>query len=313
MIAYTIKRLGQSIAVLLGVVFVVFFISHLLPGGARALIGAQANPAVVKQFYAANGYNKPLWTQFILYLGRLLRGDLGYSYSYNAPVSSLLAQALPKTALMVGLAYLIGLVVALPLGVVQAVRRNKPIDYLLTSGSLVAYSMPQFWLGLLLILYFAIHLGLLPPEAPQGATIGAVLGDPKALVLPVCTLAAGTVAVFGRFMRSSALEELVQDYVRTARGKGMAERRVLFGHVVRNAILPTITLIGLSLPGVLSGAVVVESLFNYPGMGLLFWKAAVVHDFPVLLGFTVVVAAATVIGSVIADLLYGVADPRVRV
>ena len=313
MAAYIARRLAQSVAVLLGVVCVVFFVAHLLPGGARSLIGAQASPAVVEQFYAANGYNKPLWAQFLLYLWHLLQGNLGYSYVYNASVSSLLAQALPRTAIMVGLAYLIGLVVALPLGVLQAVRRNKPIDHVLTGGSLVAYSMPQFWLGLLLILLFAIHLGWLPPEAPQGSTIGAVLADPKALVLPVCTLAAGTIAVFGRFMRSSALEELVQDYVITARGKGMAERRILFRHVLRNAILPTITLIGLSLPGVLSGAVVVESLFNYPGMGLLFWKAAVVHDFPTLLGFTVVVAAATVIGSLLADILYGIADPRLRV
>lgn len=313
MTSYALKRLGQSIAVLLGVVLVVFFVSHLLPGGPRALIGAQASPAVVRRFYAANGYDKPLWTQFALYLWRLLHGNLGYSYSYNASVSSLLALALPKTALMVGLAYLIGLIVALPIGVLQAVRRNRPVDHLLTGGALVAYSMPQFWLGLLLILYFAVHLAWLPPAAPQGATLGAVLADPKALVLPVITLAAGTVAVFSRFMRSSALEELVQDYVRTARGKGMTERRVLFRHMLRNAILPTITLIGLSLPGVLSGAVVVESLFNYPGMGLLFWKAAVVHDFPVLLGFTNVVAAATVVGSVIADILYGIADPRLRV
>jgi peptide/nickel transport system permease protein len=311
--AYIARRLAQSAAVLLGVVFVVFFMAHLLPGGARSLIGAQASPAVVKQFYAANGYDKPLWAQFLLYLWHLLQGNLGYSYAYNASVASLLAQALPKTAIMVGLAYLLGLVVALPLGVLQAVRRNRPIDHVLTGGSLIAYSMPQFWLGLLLILYFSIHLGWLPPEAPQGATIGAVLADPKALVLPVCTLAAGTFAVFGRFMRSSALEELVQDYVRTARGKGMAEQRILFRHVLRNAILPIITLIGLSLPGVLSGAVVVESLFNYPGMGLLFWKAAVVHDFPTLLGFTLVVAAATVIGSLLADVLYRITDPRLRV
>jgi peptide/nickel transport system permease protein len=204
-------------------------------------------------------------------------------------------------------------VVALPLGILQAVRRNKPVDHVLTGVALVAYSMPQFWLGILLIMYFAIHLSWLPAEGPQGSTMGSVIGDSRSLVLPVVTLAAGTVAVFGRFMRSSALEQLVQDYVRTARGKGMSEKRVLFGHVLRNAILPTITLIGLSLPGVLSGAVVVESLFNYPGMGLLFWKAAVVHDYPVLLGFTVVVAAATVLGSVIADLLYGLADPRMRV
>lgn len=313
MVGYLIRRLGQSIAVLVGVVLVVFFVSHLLPGGPRALLGPQASPAVVHQFYASNGYDRPLWVQFVLYVGRLLRGDLGFSYSYNANVTTLLAQALPKTALVVGLAYVVGLLVALPLGVLQAVRRNRPTDHLLTSVLLVLYSMPQFWLGILLILYFAVHLSWLPAEGPQGTTMSAILQEPKGLILPVVTLAAGTAAVFCRFMRSSALEQLVQDYVRTARGKGMSERRVLFRHVLRNAILPTITLIGLSLPGVLSGAVVVESLFNYPGMGLLFWKAAVVHDYPVLLGFTVVVAAATVLGSVLADLLYGLADPRMRV
>jgi peptide/nickel transport system permease protein len=251
--------------------------------------------------------------QFVLYVGRLLTGNLGFSYHYNEPVSTLLAQDLPKSVLMVGLAYVVGLVVALPIGALQAVRHNKPVDYVLTGGSLVAYSMPTFWLGLLTILIFAVRLRLLPAEAPQGATIGAILADPKGLILPVLTLAAGTVAVFSRFMRASALEVLIQDYVRTARGKGMAERRVLARHVLRNAILPTITLIGLSLPAVLSGAIVTESVFNYPGMGLLFWNAALSHDYPLLLGFTVVVAAATIIGSLLADILYGFADPRLRI
>jgi peptide/nickel transport system permease protein len=310
---FLLRRLGQSLIVMIGVLLVVFLVSHLLPGGPRSLLGLQANPVTVKQFYIANGYNRPLPVQFVLYVRRLLTGNLGFSYHYNEPVSTLIAQDLPKSVLMVGLAYIVGLAVAMPIGALQAVRHNRPVDYVLTSGSLIAYSMPTFWLGLLTILIFAVKLRLLPAEAPQGATIGAMLSDPKGLILPVLTLAAGTVAVFSRFMRASALEVLIQDYVRTARGKGMAERRVLARHVLRNAMLPTITLIGLSLPAVLSGAIVTESVFNYPGMGLLFWNAALSHDYPLLLGFTVVVAAATIAGSLLADILYGIADPRLRV
>lgn len=313
MTTFLVRRLAQAVVVMLGVILVVFLVSHLLPGGPRSLLGLQANPVTVRQFYVANGYNRPLPVQFVLYVKRLITGDLGFSYHYNEPVSTLLAQDLPKTALMVGLAYAVGLVVALPIGALQAVRHNKPVDYVLTGGSLVAYSMPTFWLGILAILYFAVRLRWLPAEAPQGATVGAILAEPKGLILPVCTLAAGTVAVFSRFMRASALEVLIQDYVRTARGKGMAERQVLARHVLRNAILPTITLIGLSLPAVLSGAIVTESVFNYPGMGLLFWDAALSHDYPLLLGFTVVVATATIAGSLLADILYGFADPRLRV
>jgi peptide/nickel transport system permease protein len=313
MTRFVLRRLAQSVVVLLGVTLVVFLVSHLLPGGPRSLLGLQANPVTVRQFYAANGYNRSLPIQFALYVRRLVTGNLGFSYHYNEPVSTLLAQDLPKSALMVGLAYAVGLVVALPIGALQAVRHNKPVDYVLSGVSLIAYSMPTFWLGLLTILYFAVRLRWLPAEAPQGATVGAILGDARGLVLPVLTLAAGTVAVFSRFMRASALEVLIQDYVRTARGKGMAEQRVLARHVLRNAILPTITLIGLSLPAVLSGAIVTESVFNYPGMGLLFWNAALSHDYPLLLGFTVVVAAATVAGSLLADVLYGFADPRLRV
>jgi peptide/nickel transport system permease protein len=311
--SFLLRRLGQSVIVMIGVLLVVFLVSHLLPGGPRSLLGLQANPVTVKQFYIANGYNRPLPVQFVLYVKRLLTGNLGFSYHYNEPVSTLIGQDLPKTVLVVGLAYAVGLGVALPIAALQAVRHNKPVDYVLTGGSLIAYSMPTFWLGLLTILIFAVKLRLLPAEAPQGATIGAILSDPKGLILPVLTLAAGTVAVFSRFLRASALEVLIQDYVRTARGKGMAERRVLARHVLRNAILPTITLIGLSLPAVLSGAIVTESVFNYPGMGLLFWNAALSHDYPLLLGFTVVVAAATVAGSLLADILYGFADPRLRV
>ncbi len=310
---YLLRRLGQSIAVLLLVIFMVFILSHLLPGGARSLLSPQASPSVVRHFMKVNGYDKPILVQFFIYLSQLAHGNLGYSYTNNATVTALLAEALPRTGILVGLAYIVGLVVAVPLGAIQALRRNKLADHILSIGVIISYSMPQFWLGMLFILYFAIRLHIFPPEGPQGGIVQTLTSNPLSLVLPVLTLAPGTFAVFARFMRSSAIEALVQDYIRTARAKGASNRRILRRHVLRNAMLPTITLIGLSLPGVISGAVIVESLFNYPGMGLLFWKAAVVHDYPLLLGFTLIVAVATIAGSLIADLLYGVADPRMRV
>jgi peptide/nickel transport system permease protein len=311
--AYLVRRLVQAVAVVIGVTIIVFIILHALPGGpARGLLGPEASTQQVQQFIVANGFNKPLIVQYGNFLNQLLHGNLGYSYHYNQTVASLLSKDLPKSALLVGLAYLVALVVAIPLGILQALRRNTMVDYVSTGVSFVAYSMPSFWLGILLILGFSVNWHLLPPEGPQGATVTAVLQDPLALVLPVATLALVTIAVFSRFMRSSAIETLVQDYMRTARAMGVPERAILARHLLRNSLIPVITLIGLSLPATISGAVITESVFNYPGMGLLFWTSATTHDFPVLLGSTVVFATATVIGSVLADLLYAVADPRVR-
>lgn len=313
MTTYIVRRIVQTVFVVLGVTIIVFIILHLLPGGpARALLGPRATNQQVQEFNAQNGYNKPVWIQYITYIGHLLKGQLGFSFHYNQTVNSLLSQDLPKSALLVGLSYLVAIVVAIPLGILQAVRRNKPIDYTLTGASFVGYSMPVFWLGFLLILIFAVRLHALPPEGPQGTTIGAVLSQPAGLVLPVATLSIVTIAQFSRFMRSSAIENLVQDYIRTARSNGLSARAVLFRHLLRNSLLPIITLIGLSLPATLSGAVITESVFNYPGMGLLFWTSASVRDYPVMLGFTVVVGIATVAGSLLADVLYAVADPRVR-
>jgi peptide/nickel transport system permease protein len=313
MTAYIIRRTGQALLVVIGVTIIVFVIIHLLPGGpARDILGARATQQELQAFIVKNGYNRPLFLQYFHYVGGLLHGNLGYSYHYNQTVASLLAQYLPKTAVLVGLSYVVALIVAIPLGLLQALRRNRPIDYVLTGASFIGYSMPVFWLGILLINLFAISLRVLPPEGPQGSSIGAILSQPSGLVLPVATLATITVAMFSRFMRSSAIENLVQDYIRTARAKGVPEWRIISRHLLRNAVNPIITLIGLSLPAILSGAVVTESVFNYPGMGQLFWTAATTHDYPILLGFTIVIATATVAGSLIADVLYAVADPRIR-
>lgn len=313
MLRYLGGRLAQAVAVVLLVTLGVFALLHFLPGSpARAMLGIKASPGAIRAFNVANGFNRPLPVQYALYLDRLFHGNLGFSYHFNLPVASLLALDLPKTGLLVGIAYALSLLVAIPVGLVQAVRRGKPVDHTITTITFIGYAMPSFWLGILLIMLFSVQFHVLPPEGPQGASVGAVLNDPRALVLPVLTLTVITVALFSRFMRSATIETLLQDYIRTARAKGMSTTHMVWRHVLRNSMLPVVTLIGLSFPYVISGAVVVEALFNYPGMGWLFWSAAQVQDYPVLLGFTVVVAAATVAGNLLADVAYAMLDPRVR-
>jgi peptide/nickel transport system permease protein len=313
MTTFIIRRSAQALITLLIVAMIVFGILHMLPGSpARALLGIHATAAAIRAFNQENGFNRPLPTQFVLYIGRVLGGNLGFSYHFDEPVGSLLGQDLPKTALLVGASYVFALLIAIPLGVVQGMRRNRPVDHAITTGALVGYSMPMFWLGLLLILLFSTTLHLLPPEANQGATVGQVLQQPTALILPIATLTIVTVAQFSRFMRSSVIDNLLQDFIRTARAKGLSTAVVVRRHLIRNSMLPIITLLGLSLPGVIGGAIVVESLFNYQGMGWLFWTAASARDYPVLMGFTLVVGVATVFGNLAADVAYAVADPRIQ-
>jgi len=258
------------------------------------------------------GFNLPWWRQYFLWLGHLVTGNLGFSWKDNQSVASLLANRLPKTIILVGISILIALIVAIPIGVLQAVRRNKFTDHAFNAFSTIFYATPAFLIGIILILIFAIKFPILPPEGPQGEGLGVVLTNFNALILPITSLALLTIALFSRYMRSSVLDNLTEDYVRTARAKGASERRVLIRHVMRNSLIPIATLVGLSIPGILAGALITEAVFNYPGMGFLFFQSAQSQDYPVLLGFTVVVAVATVVGSLVADVAYAVLDPRVR-
>ncbi|BDM71019.1 diguanylate cyclase [Streptomyces nigrescens] len=313
MIGFLAKRLAQALVVLLLVSVIVFVLLHLLPGGpARAILGVQATPQAVAHFNHQQGYDRSLPQQYLMYLGRLLTGDLGESYRLNQSVGSLLAERLPRTALLAGLSLALAAVLAVPLGILQAVRRGRAADHVLTGLAFLAYATPVFFLGLVLVLVFSQQLPLLPAEAPQADTVGGILAEPAGLVLPVVTTALGIVAAFSRYLRSAVLDNLGEDYVRTARAKGQSGTRVLVRHVLRNALLPLVTLLGLYLPTLFSGTLVVESMFNYPGMGLLFWNAAQGSDFPVLLGVTLVVGVATVLGSLLADVAYAVLDPRIR-
>ncbi len=310
---FLIKRIAQSVVVIFFVTLIVFGLLHALPGGpARGILGQQANPVQIAAFNRAQGFDRPLPEQYWLYLDRLVHGNLGESYKLNQSVIGLIGQRLPRTVLLSGLSTAAALLLAVPLGVWQAVRRRRAPDYVITGGAFVAYATPSFFLGLLLILVFAEKLTLFPPQAPQATSLGGILGDPRALVLPVLTGTAATVAVFSRYVRSSVLDNLAEDYTRTARAKGVAERRVVAIHILRNSLTSVITMLGYYIPVVFSGAIVIESIFNYPGMGLLFWQSAQTSDYPIELGVVLVIAVATVVGSLLADLLQAAADPRVR-
>jgi peptide/nickel transport system permease protein len=313
MLRYLVLRVGQALIVVVLVTVIAFLILHLLPGGAaRATLGKEATPDQLAAFNHDMGYDRPWIQQYGLYLKRLVHGDLGYSYQLNQSVAEAIGQRLPKTMVLSLLSTLLAVVVAIPLGVVQAVRRNRWADYTITSLSLLTYATPIFFMGLMLIILFSQVWPVLPPEAPQGFTVAEVLADPAGLVLPTVTLAIVTVAVYSRYVRSSMVDNLNENYVRTARSKGLPERRVVLVHTLRNGLFPVIGLLGMYLPALFSGALVVESLFNFPGMGQLFWQAALKRDYPVLLGVTLIISIATVAGSLVADLLYAAADPRVR-
>ncbi|MCX4786398.1 MULTISPECIES: ABC transporter permease [unclassified Streptomyces] len=311
--SYLIRRVLQAVVVIVIVTIVVFGLLHALPGGpARGILGPQATAQQIASFNHEQGLDKPLPVQYFYYLNQLLHGDLGTSYTLNEPVSQLITERLAKTLVLTALSAIVGLVLAIPLGMWQAVRRNKPIDYVITTLSFIAYSTPVYFLGLILVLVFSQVLPWFPSQAPQGDTLAQVFSEPQALVLPVIAGAASMIAVFSRYMRAATLENLSEDYVRTARAGGSRSRAILWRHVFRNSLTPVVAMLGYYVPVLFGGALVVEQLFNYPGMGLLFWTAAQSSDYPVLLGCVLVIAAATVVGTLLADIVQRIIDPRVK-
>jgi peptide/nickel transport system permease protein len=311
MTTYIVRRFLQGLAVLFVVSIVVFILLHLLPGGpARALLGQRAGPVAIAAFNRRFGLDNPLPVQYVKWISQVVQGHLGYSYKLDQSVDDLLAENVPRTVFLVGAAIVLALLIGVTIGVWEAVRRGRLEDYVLTAWAFVFYALPTFFLGLLLILLFSVTLNWLPPIGPNGTV--PLFDQLENLILPVATLTLVYIAYFSRYMRSSVLENLVQDYVRTARAKGVSPARILVRHVLPNALISIITLLGLSLPAIIGGALVTEALFNYPGMGLLFWNAAQQQDYPVLLGVTLLTGTATVLGSFAADLLYAVADPRIR-
>ncbi|PSR21721.1 MAG: ABC transporter permease [Sulfobacillus acidophilus] len=311
---YVLRRILEAIPALLGVTIISFILLHIIPGNpVRILLGnhyTAYRAAILKRNL---GLDKPLYMQYLLWLWKALHGNFQYSYVYNRPVTALILSALPHTLELVALAIIIAHLGAVLIGTFQAYYADTWFDQVITVILYFFYAMPVFWLGVLVIEAFAIHLNWFPtggitnPNNPNPNFWSYVYH----LILPGVTLAVVSVAGWARYMRSTMRETLVQDYIRTARSKGAGEFRVLLVHALRNSVLPLITLFGLSLPALFGGALVVEEIFNYPGMGLLFWNAALDLDMPVLLAIIVFLGAITILGNLIADLLYALVDPRI--
>ena len=315
MLRFVVRRILEAVPSFLGICVFTFLLLHLVPGGpAQAAIGPHYTAAKVAAVNRAFGLNKPLPTQFWLWFTQLLQGNLGTSYTSNQPVLQLIGQALPHTLELVVVAILLSHLFAIIIGTIQGYYRNSWFDHLVTTVSFFFWSMPLFWLGILMIMLFSVDLGWFPSGGIASPTaVHPGFGSYVAhTVLPIATLVLSTVATWMRYMRSSMVDAMVQDYVRTERAKGLSELRVVFKHALRNSLLPLITLLGLSIPGLFAGALVIEEIFNYPGMGLLFWTAAFARDYPVLLGITVVIGVLTIVGNLLADILYSLIDPRIQ-
>src|SRR3984885_4629504 len=314
MIGYIIRRLLVAIVVVIGIAAISFALLYLLsPSPVYAVLGAKAQPAAVKVWNAQHGYDRGEIAQFLTYLGNLAHLNFGCSYKLSQSVSDLFKENAGRSAYLTGAALVLSLVIAVPLGIAQAVKRNTIGDYTVTTLNFVLYSMPSFFLGLILIQFLALDWHIFPPTVSDSiTTTWGAFTHPAQLILPIVTLAAINVASFSRYMRSSALDNLAQDYIRLARAKGLSERAVLFHHLLRNACLPMITLVGLSIPTLLAGNLLTEYLFNYPGLGLLFFNALGNLDYNVLLAYVILGAILTVLGNLIADVAVAAADPRVR-
>jgi peptide/nickel transport system permease protein len=317
MSTYLLRRAASSVIIVVGISILVFWMLHLIGGApGRAVLGPRASPLAVDAWDKSHGFTRPLVLQYLTYMNQLVHGNLGTSYKQSQSVNAILREHAPISAYLSGLGLLFAILIAFPVGIFQAVKRNTLGDNVITTAAFITYSMPVFLLGLLLIQIFAITLHIFPPLAPaavsQNSSLLGAIENPQAMVLPVATLTLVSVAGYSRFMRSSALDALAQDYIKAARAKGLPERLVLMRHLLRNACLPMVTLIGLSIPALLAGNLITENVFNYPGLGIMFINALSQEDYPVLIAYTLMGGVLTVIGNYVADIALTVADPRIR-
>jgi peptide/nickel transport system permease protein len=313
MISYVIRRLLQGVLVLFIVSLVTFFLIHAAPGGPALLTSPELSRDEVTQIKENLGLNDSIPVQYVRWMRNVVQGNLGTSYSTLTPVSTLLRDRLPNTHLLGGLSLLLSVIVSIPLGIASAIRRNSVLDRALTGFAFLGVSVPVFWLAIILIIIFSVELHVLP--SGNMFTVGesfSLVDRIKHLVLPVVTLLVLNLATLTRYTRSAMIDVLGQDYIRTARAKGLESRTVIYRHALRNAMIPVITIIGVFLPNAVAGAAITETVFAWPGMGLLAVNAADTRDYPVVLGATLTVAVIVVLSNLLTDLLYGVLDPRIR-
>jgi len=304
MLAFIAKRLGLLIPTVFGVVTLVFFFVHMIPGDpVEVMLGETAQSADKELLRRQLGLDKPLHRQYLDFLGGVAAGDMGESFFYHEGVVEVIAARLPATIRLAVAAMFFSLLIGLPAGIIAAVKRNSAFDGTAMAASLLGVAMPNFWLGPLLIIGFSLKLEWFPVSGDEGFA---------SLVLPALTLGASLAAILSRMTRSSVLEALSEDYVLTARAKGLPERTVVLKHVLRNALMPIITIVGLQVGALLSGAIVTETIFAWPGIGSLLIDAIRSRDYPLVQGCVLVISASYVFVNLAADLAYGLVDPRVR-
>ncbi|HEX8395604.1 MAG TPA: ABC transporter permease [Longimicrobium sp.] len=325
MIAYLVRRLLGAIPLLLGILTLIFFVLHMAPGDpVLKFASPNVSPEVLDQMRRNFGLDQPLHVQYFKWLWSFVRGDFGYSFGQMRPINEILPEILWNTLQLTLISLVVIFVVGMLIGIVQAVRQYSLADNVLTFIALFFYSMPSFWFALMLILIFSLHAGQAgwPLSLPASGmtsidydylSAGGKAGDRLLhLILPAIALGIGSAAGVARYMRGAMLEVIHQDYIRTARAKGLSERTVIFRHALRNALIPIITLLGLYLPFLLSGAVLVETIFAWPGMGRAIVEAILARDYPMVMATSFVIAAMVVFGNLLSDALYAVVDPRIR-
>ena len=322
MTTYALRRILQTIPILFIISILLFLMVRSAPGG--PLTAARRNPNISKEqievIEEQLGLNDPLPVQYGRWLGDMLKGDMGDSIKFRRPVADMIGERIPNTLVLVGASFFVTLLLAIPIGIFSARKPYSPFDYFMTTVTFIGQAIPVYWLGLGLIVVFYITLKnpfTGDPLFPVGGMNsrgqeGNLLDTLWHLVLPVTALSLGWFAWYSRFLRSSMMDVLHEDYVRTARAKGLGERGVYFKHALRNAILPLVTLIALDLPSLFAGALFVETIFSWPGMGRLFWDAAKGRDYPVLLGVVMITAVLIIVCNILADLAYGWLNPQVK-
>lgn len=313
MLPYLLRRAGQALVVLVGAAVLVFALIHIVPGDpVRSAMGTRFDPERYELLRAAAGLDLPLHEQLVRYIANVAVGDFGVSFRSGESVFDLLMQRLPATISLGGAALIVGLLIAFPLGILSAVRRGSVIDHIARIGSQIGISVPDFWLAILLILLFAGTLRLLPPSGYV-----PLAEDPvdwlRHVILPALTVGLISGSIMTRFIRSATLEANDQDFARTARAKGLYESTVLRDHVLRNAMVPIITVAGIQLASLLAGVIVVEVVFAWPGLGRLTYDAVLARDYPVIQGAVLLVAGTFLVANLVVDALYALIDPRIRV
>ena len=325
MTRFLFRRVLQSIPVFIAITIITFALIHATPGGptSRLELDADIKPEDIARIKANMGLDKPVWQQYLIWMGLmptsqgeyngLLQGDLGVSYIDQTSVTKNVMDRLPNTLILSVTALVISLCLAIPLGVWSAVKQYSAFDNVSTVLSTAGISIPSFWFGLIAILFFSVELRWLPSGGMYTLGKEKTLGDfLKHLIMPAAILSILQVAGWNRYIRASVLEVIRQDYVRTARAKGLKERVVIMVHTLRNALIPVATLLGLSLPGLVSGALITETIFGWPGMGRLAYHAATKRDYPIIMGTLVMSTVLVILGNLLADVTYGFLDPRIK-